>query len=246
LFEPESLPLGVAVVFDISRSMGDATIAGLSSAALYQVVARLLPEDRMAIVAFAERPFVVAPWSKAQDILRLQVTLEANGGTSLNDAVAASFNLIEDAPRSKPVVLVISDGGENSSRTTLAQLVATRRQSETLVYAFNMAARSTALQPGPATFEGARLPSPERRTDVEILPRVIAESGGVGYRLLSEADTETMARAFVDDLRSQYTIGYMPSKPFDGKYRRVKVEINKRGYRVRHRGGYLAQPASQP
>ena len=50
----------------------------------------------------------------------------------------------------------------------------------------------------------------------------------------------SLASSFVDDLRLQYTIGYTPAKALDGKYRRVKVEVKKRGFKIRHRGGYLA------
>ena len=51
--------------------------------------------------------------------------------------------------------------------------------------------------------------------------------------------------AVVLALRFQYTLGYTPLKAFDGKYRRVKIEVIKRGFRVRHRGGYLALPLTQ-
>ena len=80
--------------------------------------------------------------------------------------------------------------------------------------------------------------------NLEVLPRLIGDSGGVEYRVLSGSDTATPARAFVDDLRFQYTLGYTPLKALDGKYRRVKIEVTERGFRVRHRGGYLALPAT--
>jgi hypothetical protein len=35
-------------------------------------------------------------------------------------------------------------------------------------------------------------------------------------------------------------------KALDGKYRRVKVEIKKRGFKIRYRGGFLALPQAQP
>ena len=39
-------------------------------------------------------------------------------------------------------------------------------------------------------------------------------------------------------------IGYTPTKPLDGKYRKLKVEVNRRGTFIRHRGGYLALPSN--
>jgi len=45
-----------------------------------------------------------------------------------------------------------------------------------------------------------------------------------------------------DELNAQYTLGYVPKKAPDGKYRRLKVEAQNKDLRVRHRGGYLAMP----
>jgi hypothetical protein len=44
------------------------------------------------------------------------------------------------------------------------------------------------------------------------------------------------------ELQNQYLVGYVPTKSLDGKYRKLKVEVNRRGLYVRHRGGYLALP----
>jgi hypothetical protein len=40
-------------------------------------------------------------------------------------------------------------------------------------------------------------------------------------------------------------LAYSPTKRFDGKYRRIKVETTVQGLAVRHRGGYLAMPLQQ-
>jgi len=237
LFERESLPLSLCIAIDTSGSMGSGFAAQVALDALRQVLTRLLPEDEASIIAFAGHAVVVAPWTPAPDATKLAMKLEPQGATSLNDAVVTALELINGARNPRPVVLLITDGGENSSRTSLSQIVTTRRQSETQVYAFNVvtaasAQRSIGLGPGDDT--------------PPVLPRLIGDSGGFGYRVLSGSAAATVARAFVDDLRFQYTIGYTPLKPLDGKYRRVKVEVNKRGFRVRHRGGYLAVPSANP
>lgn len=242
LFERESLPLSLCMVVDASGSMAAGSAAQFAVAALRQVLTRLLPEDEVSIIAFAGYPVVVAPWTPAPDVTKLAMKLEAQGATSLNDAVVLALEVIGRARNPRPVVLLITDGGENSSRTPLSQIVTTRRQSETQVYAFNVVSPASAqrtIRRGP----GGDM-SVAATTNLEVLPRLIGDSGGFEYRVLSGSDAATLARAFVDDLRFQYTLGYTPLKAFDGKYRRVKIEVNKRGFRVRHRGGYLALPAT--
>ena len=243
LFERESLPLSICVVMDASGSMAAGSAAQFALAALRQVLTRLLPDDEVSIIAFAGYPVVVAPWTPAPDVTRLAMKLEPQGSTSINDAMVTALDVINGARNPRPVVLLITDGGENSSFTSLSQIVTTRRQSETQVYAFNVVSPASAQRSmgrGPA---GGMPMAPT--PNLEVLPRLIGDSGGVEYRVLSGSDAATPARAFVDDLRFQYTLGYTPLKTFDGKYRRVKIAVTKRGFRVRHRGGYLALPVTQ-
>ncbi len=242
LFERESLPLSICIVVDASGSMAVGSTTQFALAALRQVLTRLLPEDEVSIIAFAGHPVVVAPWTPAPDVAKLAMKLEADGSTSLNDAVVAALQVITGAKNPRPVVLLITDGGENSSRTSLTEIVKTRRQSETQVYAFNVVTPAATQRPM------LRGPGGDRITTsptLPVLPRLISDSGGFEYHVLTGSDTATLARAFVDDLRFQYTLGYTPLKPLDGKYRRVTIAVTKRGFRVRHRGGYLALPLTQ-
>ena len=238
-FRRESLPLSVCIVFDASSSMGQGYVMRFAEAALRQVLTRLLPEDEAAIFTFAGEPTVIAPWTPAPDIIKLAMNFEAYGSTSLNDAVLHALTLINGARNPRPVILLITDGGENSSRTPLSQLVKTRRQSETQVFAFNVVSPDTrTVGPG-----GADGPFPATPARVEVLPNIIGDSGGFDYQVVAGGAAAALAQAFVDDLRFQYTLGYSPIRPLDGKYRRVKVEVRKRGFRIRHRGGYLALPS---
>jgi VWFA-related protein len=243
-FQREALPLSVCVVVDASGSMRGST-GEAALAALRQVLTRLLPEDEVSVIAFAGEPMVAAPWMPAPEITRMTAKLETRGATALNDAVLRAFEMIDTATNARPVVLVISDGGENTSRASISQLVKTRRQGETQVYAFNVASPASAQRamtrgPDGSAFGTSSPPA------IDVLPRIIDDSGGVAYRINTGTDAAAAASAFVDDLRFQYTIGYTPLKQPDGKYRRVKVEMNKRGFKIRHRGGYLATASSTP
>ena len=237
-FRRESLPLSICIAFDASSSMDQGFVLQFAAATLRQVLTRLLPEDEVSIVAFAGQPILIAPWTSAPDITRLAVDFEAYGMTSLYDAVLHSLTMMNTARNPRPVILLITDGGENASRASLSQLVRTRRQSETQIYAFNVLSPASAARTvGPMGGEG-----PAGLRSVEVLPRLVGDSGGFEYRVQAGSDPAVVARAFVDDLRFQYTLGYSPLKPLDGKYRRVKVEVKKRGFKIRHRGGYLALP----
>jgi VWFA-related protein len=146
--------------------------------------------------------------------------------------------------------MLITDGWDSSSKLKLEQVVKTRRQSEAQIYAFMITAGqrpsviaeqspmdANARQPG--SLVRPRAGEPRRDSELRML---IGDSGGTIYTFQNADGPRRSAEALVSELRNQYTIGYTPTRPFDGKYRRVRVEVLKPGYEVRHRGGYLAVP----
>ena len=74
------------------------------------------------------------------------------------------------------------------------------------------------------------------------MPSLVGDSGGVVYDIPIDERTAAAVEALFAELGSQYVIGYVPKKPLDGKYRRLKVEASDKRWRVRHRRGYLALP----
>ena len=64
--------------------------------------------------------------------------------------------------------------------------------------------------------------------------------------MASPADAAAAANSLIYDLNYQYTLAYTPTKPHDGKYRRITVESTLPGLWSRHRGGYLALPTTEP
>jgi Ca-activated chloride channel family protein len=246
LFQREALPLSLCVVFDTSPSMGG-KVGDAAVATLRRILNGLLPEDEVAIVAFDKVPTLALPWTRGSAIRSIPINLEGQDGTAIVDAMLSALAMMNSARNPRPVILLITDGGDNSSKLSASDVATTRRQSETQVYAVSVAPETRI---GPTVIDDPPPPSMPRPMmtggSSVVLPRLIGDSGGVEYRVRVANDAVAVARTFLDDLRFQYTLGYHPLAAFDGKYRRVKVEVRQRGYRVRHRGGYLALPSGEP
>ena len=240
LFERESMPVRVCVLLDISHSMLDPTASRLSMGAYGHAISLLAPSDDVSVVTFAMYNDVRMSWRSATKAVDYRLNVKSEGGTAIVDAIKAGMRQIDKAAPGRSVILVITDGGENASAAALSDVVATRRQSETEIHAFKVAGTPGASPVitfrGPGGFPAKPKPLPT----VDVLPQLVAESGGVIYNVNSEADVPASAQHFVDDIRTRYTLAYTPRKPFDGKYRRVTVETSAAGYSVRHRSGYLA------
>jgi VWFA-related protein len=188
--------------------------------------------DEVALLTFSSAVKVALPWTRAREA----PTFSWRGwrlslGTALLDAVKEALALVDKATNPLPVIVIISDGGEMSSAMRLTALVSTRRQSETLVYALRPE-RPPSKTATPLT----------RMFAVDYLPDLVGDSGGHVYRATDPASAETAALTLLDELRSQYTLGFTPKKAWDSKYRRVTVETTNPALLVRHRTGYLANP----
>jgi hypothetical protein len=187
------------------------------------------PDDQISLLMFSWKVRVAQPWTRVGDLgsfswLGWRLSL----GTSLIDALKEALALAEKALYPLPVAVIVSDGAEMSSGTSLAKFVTTRRQSETAVYAIQTA------RPPSKTAPIVTMPF-----GVDVLPELVGHTGGRVYRAENVAQAQTAAVALVEDLRSQYTIGYAPKRPLNGTYRRLRIE-SVAGFNVRHREGYVA------
>ncbi|MGA2848732.1 MAG: VWA domain-containing protein [Terracidiphilus sp.] len=162
---------------------------------------------------------------------------DSKGTTALYDSVAVSAaELANHGKLPKQVLLVITDGADNASRTDLEQAIRrVQNLGGPVVYTIG------------SLFDDKKEESEKARTALEKLSR---ETGGIAYFPRSLQEVDSITAEVVRDIRDQYTIGYRATKAASlGGYRTVRVEASaqKRGELiVRTRKGYYAKkPASQ-
>jgi hypothetical protein len=83
------------------------------------------------------------------------------------------------------------------------------------------------------------------RAFANFLPQVVGDSGGTILHVRTPDEGETVGLALLEELRSQYTLGYASRRGLDGSYRTLKVEAVDPNLTVRHRAGYLAAPRAK-
>jgi Ca-activated chloride channel homolog len=224
----EPRALSVCILVDSSPSMASGR-QPLAIRAIDTLLKGLKAEDEASLHFFAAKFRTMFAWTPAAEIKPVSwLEWRLSLGTALIDALKEALAEVERAHNPLPVILVVSDGGENASGTSLAGLVATRRQSETLIYGIQ-----TDLPP-------SRYAPLVNRAFANFLPQMVGDSGGMIHRVRTADEAETAAYALLEELRSQYTLGYAPKRALDGKYRALKVEPVDPNLTVRHRAGYLA------
>jgi len=236
-FRHEDLPISLGILIDSSGSMYDKR-PSVDAAAL-NLVKLSNPKDEAFVVDFNSEPYIDQDFTSS--IAKLQQGLaymKAGGGTALYDAVIASADyLSKNAKQSKQVLLIVTDGDDNSSNATLEEAIQ----------------RVQALD-GPSIYcigllFGGDLNHKDSKHSREVLTQLSEETGGQAYFPKTLRDVDGIAQQVAQDIRSQYMIEYHSTKPMSVPgYRTIHVEASEKGYhglRVRTRAGYFPKTGGQ-
>ena len=212
----EDVPLSVGIVFDTSGSMG----AKLRQAG--QAVANFLslatPEDEFFLVQFNDRSELAVPFtSNTGDIQNHLNFVRSKGRTALLDGVYLAMHEMKKARNARKAILIISDGGDNSSRYTDRELRKSVQEADVQIYAIGI------FEP----IDGRGI-SAEEISGPALLGEITAQTGGRHFHVTDLAMLPDIAAKIGLELRNQYLLAYTPKSVLrDGKYRRVQVRLAK-------------------
>jgi len=234
LFRHEDIPVTVGLVIDHSGSMRPKLADVITAAETFVQASR--PDDRMFVVNFNEKVTMGLP-----DAIRTGGSVDAlahaisdtptTGRTALYDATLRAFSQQGAGGPAKKVLIVVSDGGDNASAHTLAEVLETAMQSSVLVYTIGIFDEDDA----------------DKNPDV--LSRLARATGGDAFFPAKNSEVVAICESIARDIRNQYTIGYVSSntaKP--GALRSIRLTAAAPGHGkllVRTRTGYIAGGESQ-
>jgi Ca-activated chloride channel homolog len=213
LFTGEDAPLSVGLVFDESGSM-DYKLATSRDAAA-QLLNTLNKEDEAFLVEFADVAKVSIGFTNHTDQIQSTLNNVHPGGlTAMLDAVDTGLVEMKKAKNSRKAIVVISDGGDNRSHYTAAQIESLVREADVEIYAMGV------FEP---TFTFL---APEEISGPRLLSEIAAQTGGRAFAAAAASDMPSVATRIAVELRNQYVLGYYPkNRARDGKYRKVEVTV---------------------
>lgn len=231
-FADADIPVTVGLVVDESGSMRPKR-QDVVTAAL-EFIGASNPHDEVFVVNFNERarrglPDMI-PFSDNIDQLRAALWQgEPEGRTALYDALEMSLHQLGMGRRDKKTLVLISDGGDNISIHKLPEVMHDVLASLTTIYTIGIFDEDNDPEANPA-----------------VLQRLANVSGGVAYFPKTLTEITPICRQIAKDIRTRYTIGYIPSS--EGKpERHIKVVASAPNHEklvVRTRTRYLYTPDS--
>ena len=214
LFSGEDAPLSVGVLFDKSASMSYKL--GSSRDAITQLLNALNKEDEAFLVEFADLATLSVGFTgNTAEIRGALKNAQASGMTALLDAVNTGLVEMKEAKNSRKAIVVVSDGGDNRSHYTAAQIESLVREADVQIYAMGV------FEP---VFSSAL--TPEEISGPRLLSEIATQTGGRAFAAAVPGDMPSVATRIAVELRNQYVLGYYPkNKSRDGKYRNVEVRV---------------------
>ena len=234
LFRHEDTPVTIGLVVDHSGSMREKL--GEVTAAARTFVRASNPEDQMFVVNFNEDVSLGLPggtrFSNSADELGSAIwSAPAVGATALYDAVIEALQGLEKGEREKKALIVISDGGDNASKSSLDRVLRMAEESSAVIYTIGVFSED----------------DPDRNS--KVLNRLAHETGGEAFFPSKPSETVEICERIARDVREQYTIGYSSMNGKPGAYHAIRVTARSKEHgklSVRTRAGYIARGDLQP
>lgn len=226
-FTNERVPLGLGLLLDTSDSMFGRRLEDARAAVERFLVSLLDAKDAFFVMAFNHEARLLFGWkTDPAGVHESLARLHPAGSTAIYDALVRALPFIDNRPRERAAIVLITDGADTASDTTLHDLRPALVRSDAFVYAIAIDT------PEPHAIA--------KRVNVNTLNEITGQSGGRTEVVRATADLEPATSRIAEELNNQYVLAYASPHPGDGKYHSIRVRTTDSTHRVRARNGYVA------
>ncbi len=209
-FSSQDQRITVGLIFDCSGSMTDKFKT--SRQAPRELFRQLNSDDRSFLITVSDKAQL--KWPLTSDFDSLQNALmftHPDGTTSLVDGIYLGLRELKKSRNPRKALVIVSDGGDNSSRFSLHTLTRALVESDTMIFAVGL-------------YDNPQ--SPEEVMGPALLSRLTDRTGGANFQVRDVAGLRVAMGKVGVALHNQYVLGYYPPpSAADGKYRKIKVQL---------------------
>jgi VWFA-related protein len=163
-----------------------------------------------------------------------QLRDQIGGGTLLYDAVVFASNDLMKKQSGRKALILLTDGVDIGSDASLSDAIEAAQRTDTLVYSILFSDAGAYGIPllghmGGSDGRGA-------------LTRISRETGGGFFEVSKKHTIDNIFRTIEDELRSQYSLGYVSDEPVRiSEFRKIQLTAKPKGLVVQARDRYWAQ-----
>ncbi len=196
-FNNQDAPVTVGLLIDSSGSMSPNREMVIAASMAFSKA--MNPQDEFFVLGFNEELHSPLPphqpFTHQEPILRVALVqaIKAIGQTAIYNAVNAGLDYVKKGSFERQVLVVVSDGGDNASAVTRAQVISNAQASNAVIYTI------------------ALVDPMDQEADPGFLKQLSEMTGGVAFRPRNIAEVEEILQRVARDIRNMYTLGYVPS-----------------------------------
>src|SRR5213593_4387485 len=227
------LPLTIALLVDTSGSIRDKLRFEQEAAIEFFYSTLRRGKDKALVISFDSGVDLLQDFTDDPEVLSEAVRkIRAGGGTSLYDAVYLAATEKLAGQKGRRVLILISDGDDNSSRLSLTETLEAAQKNEVTIY-------------GISANSAAYFGSKDQDRGDKTLKKFSEETGGKPFFPFKVQDLAISFQDISEELRSQYRIAYRSSNArADGTFRKVRVDVSDKRFKAKTRNGYYAPRAT--
>lgn len=155
------------------------------------------PNDKIGIVAFAGRPYLVSPLTMDQDFLAKRVASVKMGqvedGTAIGSAIASAVSHLRASTAKSKIVIILTDGVNNAGAVNPLTAAEAAKALGIKIYSIGAGTQGEAPFPVPGFFGGQELKMMKVEIDEEMLGKVAEATGGQYFRA---TDTNSLEKIY--------------------------------------------------
>ena len=227
LVQLQAMPTLFTLLIDGSQSMSRRI--SLVRATAQRVTSRLRTGDLVTVAPFRkEIGTLTGPTNDATTIAGAIEQIKADGGPAIFDSLASLPEMVKDA-EARHVIILVTDGYDEHSRTSLSYALTRVRELRATVFVIGIGGVAGVSMKGE-----------------NLLRQIAKQTGGRAFFPSREEQLPDVYDTIVADVHSRYLLTYTPPlREPDGRFRKIRVEVTDPGLTVRARDGYFA-PSPPP
>jgi Ca-activated chloride channel family protein len=222
----DALALDLGLLLDTSESMAEEIRLSQEAATRFL---EAIPRARDLLTVFFDEDIRISRFDSEhqQGLFERILEAKASGRTALYDAIGVYLSRVEGSSGRKVLVL-LTDGEDTRSELNVQEITNLVRSSAVTIYSVAFPGEYSAGSPG---FLAAR----------GFLTFLADQTGGQVFRPLHSKDLPAIYSTILDELSSQYVLGFTSDNPArDGRFRKLHVDVKPKALKLRYRPGYFA------
>jgi len=217
IFSRDELPLNVALVLDLSDSIGP--FLGPLRDAANTALAALKPEDEVALFTFATEAELRVPFTNDKKKIAEQINaFKVGGATNINDGIfVAAKYLLNTPPKGRRVIILISDdvgtyAGGQGTHDIVTELIG----ADAVLYNLKIPGYNP-----PGTLLAATM-----EKGLVNIRKVMDQTGGEIFDVRDVAHLDAVFAALIERIKTRYTLGYYTkASAAEGKPHKLDVRL---------------------